>query len=66
MAHDMLHVISAQCVASDLHTIVPGPLSVADSSQHSEEILKIKSCTFVCDFFFFFFFFLVFKIIFIT
>ena len=27
MAHDTLHVISAQCVARDLHTIVPWPLA---------------------------------------
>ena len=26
MAHDMLHVISAGCVARDLHTIAPWPL----------------------------------------
>ena len=38
----MLHVISAQCVARDLHAIVPGRLSVrlGDSSRCSEEIAK--------------------------
>ena len=38
----MLHVISARCVARDLHTIAPGPLGVrvGDSSQLSEEIVK--------------------------
>ena len=26
MAHDVSHLMSAQCVARDLHTIAPGPL----------------------------------------
>ena len=37
-----LHVISARCVARDLHTIAPGHLSVrvGDSSRRCEEIVK--------------------------
>ena len=37
----MLHVISAGCVARDLHTIAPGPLvRVGDGSRRREEIVK--------------------------
>ena len=38
----MLPVMSARCVARDLHTVAPGHLSVrvGDSSRRSEEIVK--------------------------
>ena len=43
VAHDMLHVISAQCVARlTVH--------VGGSSQLSEEIVKLLNCTFQCDY----------------
>ena len=50
----MLHVISVRCVARDLHTIAPGPLSVraGDGSRHSEEIFfffLISNCAFEYD-----------------
>ena len=42
MTHDILHVMSARCVARDLHTVAPGHLNVCvgDRSRHSEEIVK--------------------------
>ena len=42
MAHNMLHMTSAQSVAHDLHVVAPGCLSmhVGDSSRGSEEIVK--------------------------
>ena len=38
----MLHLMSARCVARDLHSAVPGHLSVrvGDSSLRSEEIVQ--------------------------
>ena len=44
----MLHMISALCVAHDLHTIVPWPLEriyVGDSLQRHEEMV-ISNCAF--------------------
>ena len=35
VAHDMLHVISARCVARDLHTIARGPLERTCWRQHA-------------------------------
>ena len=51
MAHDLLHVISARCVACDVHMIAPGQLSVraGDSSQRTEEIEKFSKCAFQCN-----------------
>ena len=42
VAYNMLHVMSAQCVACDLHMVVPGQVSVhvGDNLQHSDEIVK--------------------------
>ena len=44
MAHNMLHVMRARCVARALHTIAPWPVSVrvGDGSRRSEETAKKK------------------------
>ena len=47
----MLHVISARCVACDLHMIAPDHLriSVADSWWLREEIVDVLNSPFQCD-----------------
>ena len=59
VAHDMLHVKSARCVARDVHTVAPGHISVrvGDRSRCSEETAppkkkkkkKISICACQCD-----------------
>ena len=50
----MMHVMSARCVARDLHTIAPGPLeraTVGDGSRRNEEIVKkMSNCAFECHY----------------
>ena len=54
-----MYVISARCVAHDLHTarLCPGHLSVhvGDSSWYSEEIIKILNCAFKCNYYYYYY-----------
>ena len=53
VAHDMLLVMSARCVARDVYTIAPSPghlsVRVGDISRRNEEIVKILNCAFQCN-----------------
>ena len=51
----MLHVISTQCVARDLHTIVPKPLERTCWRQfaaHRRDCIEISNCAFGWDYFY--------------
>ena len=50
MGHDMLHVISARCVARDWHTIAPWPLERTHWRQFAVQWGdgKISNCAFQC------------------
>ena len=42
-SHDLLHVMSALCVARDSHTIAPGPFECASGVALTFEILRIAN-----------------------
>ena len=53
MAHDMLHVIRALCVASEMHMIVPWPLEPMCWRQlvaQWGDYKKISNCAFQCSY----------------
>ena len=54
----MLHVISAGCVARDLHTISPGPLDRTCWRQFATQWgdWKISNCAFECDCYYYYYY----------
>ena len=54
----MLHVISAQCVAHDLHMIAPGPLERTCWRRFAaqwRDCKKIWNCAFECDYYYYYY-----------
>ena len=50
IAHGILHMINARCVACDLCTIAPWPFECTSWRHFAAQCKKISNCTFQCDY----------------